>query len=108
VLVKVQYGDFQDVSQSCDSSTNKLVLVDHNGEYRMSKRVEGHVDLSPSDPLFSLHHGIVDRSCFAWQNLDADGHPRPGRGERRIRHAFKFLPVLGQHVVDVIRREDPE
>jgi tyrosinase len=43
--------------------------------------------VSPSDPLFYLHHGMIDRTWWIWQSLDYDTRT----GEKGIAGTGTFL-----------------
>ena len=62
-------GDFQNIFQGYGSDTNKFGI--HGGGHWATGGDMADFHSSPTDPLFFLHHGMVDRLYTIWQNLDA-------------------------------------
>ena len=68
LLDNIYIGDFQDYMQGYGSSTNKLGI--HGGGHWQGGGSMSDFHSSPSDPLFFLHHGMIDRTWTIWQSLD--------------------------------------
>lgn len=62
--------DFQATAQGYNSATNKFGV--HGGGHWMvgAPSVMADFHSSPSDPLFFLHHAMIDRIWLIWQYLD--------------------------------------
>lgn len=48
---------------------------------------------SPQDPVFMLHHGMVDRICAMWQDVDEENHRWAINGTMSL-HNFPLTPEL--------------
>lgn len=68
VLNQIYIEDFQWLAQGYNSNTNKFGV--HGGGHWQVGGSMMDFHSSPSDPLFYLHHGMVDRIWTVWQNLD--------------------------------------
>ncbi|KAK3114000.1 hypothetical protein LTR53_008137 [Teratosphaeriaceae sp. CCFEE 6253] len=68
ILDNIYVEDFQAISQGYGSDTNKFGL--HGGGHWGSGGSVSDFHSSPADPLFFLHHGMMDRVWTIWQNLD--------------------------------------
>ncbi|KAJ5502237.1 Tyrosinase [Penicillium fimorum] len=60
--------DFQMNMQGVPGSGN--IGVHGGGHYSMGGDPSRDVFVSPGDPAFWLHHGMIDRTWWIWQNLD--------------------------------------
>jgi len=60
--------DFQTVMQGVPGSGN--IGVHGGGHYTIAGNPGGDVFSSPGDPAFYLHHSMIDRVWWIWQNLD--------------------------------------
>ncbi|KAI1831219.1 hypothetical protein DTO006G1_7575 [Penicillium roqueforti] len=60
--------DFQMNMQGVPGSGN--IGVHGGGHYSMGGDPARDVFVSPGDPAFWLHHGMIDRTWWIWQNLD--------------------------------------
>ncbi|KAJ5143929.1 Tyrosinase [Penicillium bovifimosum] len=60
--------DFQMNMQGIPGSGN--IGVHGGGHYSMGGDPSRDVFVSPGDPAFWLHHGMIDRTWWIWQNLD--------------------------------------
>ncbi|KZM28651.1 Tyrosinase [Ascochyta rabiei] len=60
--------DFQMVMQGVPGSGN--IGVHGGGHYSMGGDPGRDLYTSPGDPLFYLHHGMIDRTWWIWQQLD--------------------------------------
>jgi tyrosinase len=60
--------DFQMNMQGVPGSGN--IGVHGGGHYAMGGDPSRDVFVSPGDPAFWLHHGMIDRTWWIWQNLD--------------------------------------
>lgn len=67
LLDNIYIEDFQDIFQGYGSN-NTLGL--HGGGHYTGGGSMMDFHSSPSDPLFFLHHGMVDHVYTIWQNLD--------------------------------------
>lgn len=61
-------ADFQMNMQGVPGSGN--IGVHGGGHYSMGGDPSRDVFVSPGDPAFWLHHGMIDRVWWIWQNLD--------------------------------------
>ncbi|TKA30059.1 hypothetical protein B0A50_02778 [Salinomyces thailandicus] len=68
ILDNIYIEDFQNYMQGYGSSTNKLGV--HGGAHWASGGSMQDFHSSPADPLFFLHHGMIDYTWVIWQNLD--------------------------------------
>ncbi|EME86657.1 uncharacterized protein MYCFIDRAFT_210572 [Pseudocercospora fijiensis CIRAD86] len=68
VLNQIYVEDFQWLAQGYNSDTNKFGV--HGGGHWQTGGSMMDFHSSPADPLFYLHHGMVDNVWTVWQNLD--------------------------------------
>lgn len=68
MLNQIYIEDFQALMQGYDSDTNKFGV--HGGGHWQIGGSMMDFHSSPADPLFFLHHAMVDRVWTIWQNLD--------------------------------------
>jgi tyrosinase len=68
ILDYIYIETFQNYAQGYGTPDNKLGV--HGGGHYMGGGSMMDFNSSPSDPLFFLHHGMVDYMWTIWQNLD--------------------------------------
>ena len=70
MLSEIHIEDFQALMQGFNSPTNKFGL--HGGGHWIGGAPSALADFhsSPGDPLFYLHHAMLDRIWLIWQYLD--------------------------------------
>ncbi|KAI4860409.1 Di-copper centre-containing protein [Hypoxylon rubiginosum] len=61
-------GDFQMVMQGVPGSGS--IGVHGGGHYTIGGDPADDVSVSPGDPVFYLHHGMIDLTWWTWQHLD--------------------------------------
>lgn len=76
-------GAFQNVMQTVNASAGTLG-VHTGGHYTVGGDPGGDFFASPGDPFFWLHHGMIDRTWWTWQNLDVEGRTYAIAGTRTI------------------------
>ncbi|KAF3054156.1 hypothetical protein E8E11_011943 [Didymella keratinophila] len=69
ILVNKDIDSFQMTMQGIPGSGN--IGVHGGGHYSMGGDPGRDLFTSPGDPLFYLHHGMIDRTWWIWQNLNA-------------------------------------
>ncbi|KAK1055164.1 hypothetical protein LTR74_015880 [Friedmanniomyces endolithicus] len=70
LLDNIYISNFQSVSQGYDSANNANKFGVHGGGHWGTGGSMSDFHSSPADPLFFLHHGMIDRFWTIWQNLD--------------------------------------
>ncbi|KAF2721002.1 tyrosinase [Polychaeton citri CBS 116435] len=78
VLEQTRIEDLQDLFQGYGSDTNRLGC--HGGGHWLVGAVMSDFHSSPADPLFYLHHAMVDKAWTIWQNLDISGRQNAIKG----------------------------
>ncbi|TKA73703.1 hypothetical protein B0A55_05475 [Friedmanniomyces simplex] len=68
LLDNIYITDFQAITQGYNSATNKFGV--HGGAHWGGGGSMSDFHSSPADPLFFIHHGMIDRFFTIWQNLD--------------------------------------
>ena len=68
LLTQNSIADFQLVMQGVPGSGN--IGVHGGGHYTIGGDPAGDVFSSPGDPVFYLHHGMIDLTWWVWQMLD--------------------------------------
>ncbi|KAI2631346.1 Di-copper centre-containing protein [Hypomontagnella submonticulosa] len=68
ILKNKNINDFQMVMQGVPGSGS--IGVHGGGHYTLGGDPAGDVFVSPGDPVFYLHHGMIDLVWWTWQNLD--------------------------------------
>ncbi|GAB1737296.1 hypothetical protein NU219Hw_g1222t1 [Hortaea werneckii] len=68
VLDNIYIEDFQDYMQGYKGSNNKFGV--HGGGHWQTGGSMSDFHSSPADPIFFLHHGMIDKTWTIWQNLD--------------------------------------
>ncbi|EMC96482.1 hypothetical protein BAUCODRAFT_139295 [Baudoinia panamericana UAMH 10762] len=68
MLDNIYISDFQATVQGYGSESNRFGI--HGGGHWMGGGSMSDFHSSPSDPVFFLHHGQIDRIWTIWQNLD--------------------------------------
>jgi tyrosinase len=63
-------GTFQMIMQGVPGSGS--IGVHGGGHYTIGGDPAGDVFVSPGDPVFYLHHGMIDLVWWIWQNLDVE------------------------------------
>ncbi|KAK4955783.1 hypothetical protein LTR10_006722 [Elasticomyces elasticus] len=68
LLDNIYIADFQAAAQGYNSATNKFGV--HGGGHWSTGGSMADFHSSPADPLFFLHHGMMDHLYTTWVNLD--------------------------------------
>jgi tyrosinase len=68
IIQNKDIADFQMVMQGVPGSG--IIGVHGGGHYTIAGDPGADVFTSPGDPAFYLHHGMIDRVWWIWQNLD--------------------------------------
>lgn len=73
ILGEIYIEDFQQLMQGYGGHDNALGV--HGGGHWLGGGPSQLEDFhsSPNDPVFFLHHGMIDRIWIIWQNLDING-----------------------------------
>ncbi|KAJ5290822.1 Di-copper centre-containing protein [Penicillium angulare] len=96
ILENNDIWDFEMVMQGVPGSG--AIGVHGGGHYSMGGDPGRDVYVSPGDPAFWLHHGMIDRVWWIWQNLDLE------RRQNAISGTGTFLnePPSGNTTLDTI------
>jgi tyrosinase len=70
ILKPKNIWDFQMTMQGVPGTGD--IGIHGGGHYSMGGDPGRDLFVSPGDPLFYLHHGMIDRTWWIWQSLDAD------------------------------------
>lgn len=85
ILSNPNIADFQTVMQGVPGSGN--IGIHGGGHYSLGGDPGRDFYISPGDPAFYLHHAMIDRVWWIWQNL----HPETAFGREGIAGTGTFL-----------------
>lgn len=91
--------DFEMVMQGVPGSG--AIGVHGGGHYSMGGDPGRDVYVSPGDPAFWLHHGMIDRVWWIWQNLDLERRQNAISGTGTFLNAPPSANITLETVVDI-------
>lgn len=84
MLENIYIEDFQNIMQGYGSVNNSNPFGVHGGGHWLTGDTMSDFFSSPADPIFFLHHGMIDRTWTIWQALDFERRQNVISGTRTI------------------------
>ncbi|KAH7127011.1 hypothetical protein B0J11DRAFT_291635 [Dendryphion nanum] len=100
ILKPQNIEDFQMTMQGVPGNPTQEIGVHGGGHFTIGGDPGRDLFVSPGDPIFYLHHGMIDRTWFIWQSLDVK--KRTGAAGISGTGTFLNMPPSAETTLDTV------